>query len=57
MTDIYTAALLRTKPSSDDDSGSRHGFRAEASLPLTQNAPTVTHYTIENFFVGPGREK
>ena len=45
MTDVYTAALLPTKPSSDDDSGFRHGFRAEASLPLTQIAPAVTHNT------------
>ena len=45
MTDVYTAALLPTKPSSDDDSRFKHGFRAEASLPLTQSAPTVTHNT------------
>ena len=30
MTDVYTAALLQTKPSSDDDSGFKHGFRTEA---------------------------
>ena len=45
MTDVYTAALLPTKPLIDDDSGFRHGFRAEASLPLTQNTPAVTHST------------
>ena len=45
MTDVYTAALLPTKPSSEDDSGFRHGFRAEVSLPLTQSAPAVTHNT------------
>ena len=45
MTDVYTAALLPTKPSSDDDSGFRHDFRAEASLPLTQSVPAVTHNT------------
>ena len=45
MTDIYTAALLPTKPSSDDFSGFRHGFGAKASLPLTQSAITVTPYT------------
>ena len=39
MTDVYTAALLPTKPSSDND------FGAEASLPLTQSAPAVTHDT------------
>ena len=30
MTDVYTAALLPKKPSSDDDSGFRHGFGAKA---------------------------
>ena len=34
MTDVYTATLFSTKPSSDDDSGFRHSFGAEASLPL-----------------------
>ena len=43
MTDVYTAALLPTKPSSDDDSGFRHGFRAEASLPLIQSARAIIH--------------
>ena len=38
MTDIYTAALLPRKPSSDDDSGFRHDFGVKASLPLTQGA-------------------
>ena len=45
MTDVYTTALLPVKPSSDD-SGFRYGFGAEASLPLTQSAPVVTHDTI-----------
>ena len=27
ITDVCTTALLLTKPSSDDDSGFRHGFR------------------------------
>ena len=45
ITDVYTTALLLTKPSSDDDSEFRHGFGAEASLPLTQNAPAVSHDT------------
>ena len=31
MTKVYTAALLPTKPSSDDDSGFRHRFEAETS--------------------------
>ena len=43
MTDVCTVALLPTKPSSDNDSGFRHNFGAEASLPLTQSAPAVTH--------------
>ena len=34
MTDVYTVALLPTKPSSDDDSGFSDGFGTEASLPL-----------------------
>ena len=34
ITDVCTTALLPTKPSSGDDSGFRHGFGAEASLPL-----------------------
>ena len=45
ITDIYTAAMLPTMPSSDDDSGFRHAFWAEATLPLTQRAPAVTHDT------------
>ena len=32
ITDVYITALLLTKHSSDDDSGFRHGFGAEASL-------------------------
>ena len=45
ITDVYTTALLLTKPSSDDDSGFKHGFGTEASLPLTQRAPAVSHDT------------
>ena len=45
MSDFYTAALLLTKPRSDDNSAFRHGFRAKASLPLTQSTPAVTHNT------------
>ena len=45
MTDVYTAALLPTKPSSNDDSGFRYSFRAKASSPLTQSVPAVTHDT------------
>ena len=43
ISDVCTTALLLTKPSSDDDSGFRHGFGAEASLLLAQSAPTVSH--------------
>ena len=43
MIDVFTAALLPKNPSSDDDSRFRHGFGVEASLPLTQSAPAVTH--------------
>ena len=45
MTHVYTAVLLPTKHSSDDDSGIKHGFGAEASLPLTQSTPAVIHDT------------
>ena len=44
-TNTARAVLLPTKSSSDDDSGFRHGFGAEASLPLTQSAPAVSHDT------------
>ena len=46
--DLYTIALLLTKPLSDDDSGFWHGFGAEASLPLTQRAPAVSHDTTRS---------
>ena len=39
------AVLLPIKSSSDDYPGFRHGFGAEASLPLTQGAPAVFHNT------------
>ena len=45
ITDVYTTALLLKKPSSDDDSGFRHGFGAIASLPLAQSAQAVSHDT------------
>ena len=32
ITDVCTTALFPTKPSSDDHSGFRHGFRDEASF-------------------------
>ena len=51
MTDACTAVLLPTKPSSEDDSGFRHSFGAEASLPLTQSAPAVTHDTTRLWWI------
>ena len=45
ITDVCTTALLPTKPSSDDDSGFKHSFRVEASLPLTKSAPAVSYDT------------
>ena len=45
ITDVYTTMLLLTKPSSDNDSGFRHDFGAEGSLPLAQSAPAVSHDT------------
>ena len=44
---VCTATLLLTKPLSDGDSGFGHGFKAEASLSLTQSAPAVTHNTTK----------
>ena len=43
--DTCTTALPPAKPSSYDDSGFRHGFGAEASLPLAQSALAVSHDT------------
>ena len=48
ITDVYTTAMLLTRSSSDDDSGFRHGFGAEVSLPLAQSAPAVSHDTTRN---------
>ena len=45
ITDVCTTALLLTKASSDDDSGFKHGFGAEASLPQPQSVPAVSHDT------------
>ena len=47
ITDVYTTAWLLTKPSSDDDSGFRNGFGAEASLPIAQSTPAVSHDTTK----------
>ena len=45
MIDFCTIELLLIKPSSDDESGFKHSFGAELSLPLTQSAPAVSHDT------------
>ena len=45
MTEVYTAALLPTKPSSEDNFGFKHGFVAEGSCLQTKNASVVTHNT------------
>ena len=45
ITDVCTTALLLRKPSSDDDSRFRDGFGTEASLPLAQSVPAISHDT------------
>ena len=45
ITDVCTTALLPIKLSLDDDSGFRLGFGAEASLPLAQSTPAISHDT------------
>ena len=45
------AVLLPVRSSSDDDPGFRHGFGAEASLPLTQSAPAVSHNTTRLYWM------
>ena len=45
ITDVSTTALLPIKPSSNYDSGFRHGFGAEASLSLALSVPAVSHDT------------
>ena len=37
--------MLPIKSSPDDDPGFKYGFWAEASLPVTQGAPAVSHNT------------
>ena len=49
ITDVYTTALLLTKPSSGDDSGFKLVFGAEASLPLAQSTPAVSYDTTRRF--------
>ena len=43
--------MLPVKSSSDDDPGFRHGFRAKASLPLTQSAPAISHNTTRLYWM------
>ena len=45
------AVLLPVKSSSDDDPRFRHGFGAEALLPLTQGAPAVSHNTTRLYWM------
>ena len=45
------AILLLVKSSSDDDPGFRHGFGAEASSPLTQGVPAVSHNTTRLYWM------
>ena len=51
MIGVFTAALLPTKPWSDDDSGFRHILGAEASLPLTQSVTAITHDTTRLYWI------
>ena len=50
-TAAYIAVLLPIKSSSNNDPGFRHGFGAEASLPLTQGAPAVSHNTTRLYWM------
>ena len=50
-TTAIKAVFLPIKSSSDDDHGFHHGFGAEASLPLTQGAPAVSHNTTRLYWV------
>ena len=45
--DVRTTAFLLTKRSSVDEYGFRYGFGAEASLPLSQSPPAVSHDTAK----------
>ena len=44
--------LFPIKFSSDDDPGFRHGFGAEASLPLTQGITLISHNTTRLYWMG-----
>ena len=43
--------MLPIKSSSDDDAGFRHGFGAEALLPLTPGAPAISLNTIRLYWL------
>ena len=45
------AVLLRIKSSSDDYPGFKYGFGSEASLPLTQGTPVVSHNTTRLYWM------
>ena len=45
------AVLLPVKSLSDDDPWFRHGFGAEASLPLIQGALVVSHNTTRRYLM------
>ena len=49
MTAGQTAVFLPRKPSSADDSGFKHCFGAEASLPIIQSIPELLHDTTRLF--------
>ena len=42
-------AVKQTKPSSDDDTGVRHGFKDKASLLLNKSTPAVSNQTLLGF--------
>ena len=45
------AVLIPIKASSDDDPEFRHGFKAKASLPLTQATPAVSHNITRLYWI------
>ena len=48
---IYIYIYKNCHKKADDDPGFRHGFEAEASLPLTQAAPAVSHNTTRLYWM------
>ena len=45
ITGVCTIALLPTKPSSDVDSGFRHGYGGRIIITTSQERPAISHYT------------